>query len=112
MRMTMTSEIGTVASTTSVSGTEMVSIMMRVPMICTIEAMTCVMLWLSDCATVSTSLVMRESTSPMEFPSSEKYESPMTEIFSATCLRMRYESFWVTEAITHDWTRLADAEMR
>ena len=112
MRMTMTSEIGTVASTTSVSGSEMVSIMARMPMICTIEAMTCVMLWLSDWATMSTSLVMRESTSPMEPLSLEKYESSISEIFSATCLRMRYESFCVTEAITQDWTRLAEAEMR
>ena len=53
---------------TPVSGSDMVSIITVMPTICVTLVTSCVMDWLSDWPSVSTSLVMRLSTSPLLWP--------------------------------------------
>ena len=61
----MSTEAGRVTTATAVSGSEMDSIMTSTPTICVTDVMSCVTDWLSDWPRVSTSLVMRLSTSPL-----------------------------------------------
>ena len=56
---------GSVSTVTPVSGRLIDSIMTSTPIICVTDVMSCVTLWLSDCPNVSTSLVIRLSTSPL-----------------------------------------------
>ena len=65
----------------------MVSIMMNTPMIMVTEVMSWVMLWFRLWPMVSTSLVMRERTSPTVRDS--KYFMGMRLIFSEISRRMR-----------------------
>ena len=60
---------GTISNATSVICQLMVSIMINTPTTVITEEMICDRLWLSVWLTVSTSLVMRESTSPWLVPS-------------------------------------------
>lgn len=52
--------------------------------------------WLSDWLSVSTSFVMRESTSPFDMVPPSKYKSGTRAIFRAICPHMRYTTFCVT----------------
>ena len=61
----MRAAAGSVSTVTPVSGRLMDSIMTSTPTIWVIEVMSCVMDWLRLCPSVSTSFVMRESTSPL-----------------------------------------------
>ena len=74
-------------SAISVMSGEIVSIIYRTPMMVAVEVMSCVTLWLRLCPRVSTSLVMRESTSPTVFFS--KYLSGIRLIFSEISRRIR-----------------------
>ena len=59
-----TSETGRITSAISVMSGEILSIMINTPINVATEVMIVVMLWLSPCPKVSTSLVILESTSP------------------------------------------------
>ena len=61
----MSTEAGSVSTVTPVSGRLMESIIASTPTTCVTEVMSCVMDWLSDWPSVSTSLVMRLRTSPL-----------------------------------------------
>ena len=61
----ITAATGNVTTTTPVSGRLMDSIITSTPIICVMEVMSCVTDWLRLCPSVSTSFVMRESTSPL-----------------------------------------------
>ena len=63
-----TAATGNVTTTTPVSGRLMESIITSTPTICVIDVMSCVTDWLRLWPSVSTSLVMRESTSPLLWP--------------------------------------------
>ncbi len=60
---------GTMPSATTVISGLMVSIMISTPTIVVTDVMICIRLWLSVWLIVSTSFVMRESTSPWFVPS-------------------------------------------
>ena len=64
MRPTNSSEIGTMHSATSVNCQLMESIIISTPMMEHTDVISCVILWLRLWLSVSTSFVMRESTSP------------------------------------------------
>ena len=57
-------EIGRITQAISVMSGEMLSIMISTPMMVAVDVMICVMLWFSPCPSVSTSLVIRDNTSP------------------------------------------------
>ena len=63
--MTTMSDTGTVSRVTSANGHERTNIIMVTPTTWVAEVMSCVALWLSVWESVSTSLVIRESTSPL-----------------------------------------------
>ena len=85
----MSAETGSVTKVTPASGTEIVSIMTATPTTCVIEVASWMRPWLSDWLRVSTSLVMRERTSPFESALPSKYERGTFEILSAISPRMR-----------------------
>ena len=64
IRMDNPAEIGRITSAISVISGEMLSIMINTPISVATEVMIVVILWLSPCPKVSTSLVILESTSP------------------------------------------------
>jgi hypothetical protein len=82
-------ETGSVTKVTPASGREMASIMTATPTTCVAEVTSWTSPWLSDWLRVSTSLVMRESTSPLETDLPSKYERGTFEILSAISPRMR-----------------------
>ena len=87
MSITSTRDSGTIRSVTSVMEMLMENIMTSTPTMVVREATIWVMLWFRDWLTVSTSLVMRESTSP--WLTRSKYFSGMRLIFSEISLRKR-----------------------
>ena len=80
-------EIGKITSAISVIRGLMESIITSTPIIVVTDVMSVVMLWLKLCPSVSTSLVMRDSTSPTVFDS--KYASGIRLIFSEISRRKR-----------------------
>ena len=85
--ITMATDTGSVSSVTPVSGNEIESIITSTPMTCVMLVTSCEMDWLSEVPSVSTSFVMRLSTSPLEC--SPKYDSGTTEILRAISPRRR-----------------------
>ena len=63
----MIPETGSIAIATSVSIGEIVSIIISIPIRVVTDVMICVIDWLSDIPSVSTSFVTLESTSPFVF---------------------------------------------
>ena len=96
-------DTGSVTKVTPASGTEMVSIMMATPTTCVTEVTSWMRPWLSDWLNVSTSLVMRESTSPLEMDLPSKYERGTLEILSAIWPRMRNTTFCVMPVMIQLW---------
>ena len=92
---------GTVQSATSVSCQLIESIMISTPISEQIEVISCVMLWLRLWLSVSTSFVMRESTSPWLVL--WKKETGRRLIFCMIAVRMLYETFAETPAIVKPW---------
>ena len=80
-----TNDTGRMSTVMPVSSGLMVSIMITTPTMVVAEVMSCVTPWLRLCPSVSTSLVMRESVSPVELRS--KYPTGMRSIFSAMARR-------------------------
>ena len=78
-------EIGRITSAISVINGEILSIMIRTPMSVANEVMIVVILWFSPWPSVSTSFVMRESTSP--YVRLSKYFIGIRLIFSEISFR-------------------------
>ena len=88
----------------------MESIIMSTPIIIVTEVISCVMLWFKLCPSVSTSFVIRESTSPTVLDS--KYFMGIRLIFSEISRRIRKHSFWVIPVISQPWIKLNRALTR
>ncbi len=108
----ISAESGRVRNVTPASGSEIVSIITATPTTWVIEVTSWMTPWLSDCESVSTSLVMRESTSPFETEPPSKYDRGTFEILSAICARMRNTTFCVTPVMTQLCTPAAAALAR
>ena len=80
-----TKDTGRMSTVMPVSSGLMVSIMITTPTMVVAEVMSCVTPWFRLWPSVSTSLVMRESVSPVELRS--KYPTGMRSIFSAMARR-------------------------
>ena len=83
--MMSTSETGSMTSVIPVIARLIESIIATTPMSVVIDVIICVTPWFRLCPKVSTSLVMRESVSPVELRS--KYPTGMRSIFSAMARR-------------------------
>ncbi len=101
--VTKPTESGMMATATRVMTQLIVSIITSTPITVATEVTICVRLWLSVRFTVSTSLVMSESTSPWLVVS--KYERGSLLIFAATSRRSRRVIFTDTPAMSQPCTK-------
>ena len=108
--ITSASETGMMSRATSVMSGLMKSIMATTPTTVVTPVMSCTTLCESVWPTVSTSLVMRESVSPVAVRS--KYPKGMRSILRLISLRSEKHSFWTTPVISQLCTKVQAALSR
>ena len=102
-RLIKSAEIGRITNAINVIRGLIVSIIINTPIIVVTDVINIVTLWFRLCPNVSTSLVIRDNTSPTVRDS--KYFIGIRSIFSDISFRKRKQSFCVTPVMIHPWIK-------